>query len=289
MGAAQHGAVGRSQLLAAGLSRRQIERRLQSGHLHLVHRGVYAVGHVLLASSGRYAAAALAGGPDAALSHRSAAAIWDIRPDARVTVDVTAVRRLRHRPGVRMHHARLEPWERTERGGLPVTTLARTLLDVAEHVTARDLLRALERAERLEVLDMAALETAIASGAGRAGLGVLARALADYDPRHGLTRSELERLALELIDVHGLPRPEVNSQVCGFEVDLLWRSAGLVAELDGWEWHRTRRAFERDRRRDLALAAAGLTCVRLTWRALTTDRTRTMADLRARVPGGPER
>jgi very-short-patch-repair endonuclease len=282
---ARHRVVGRRQLLDAGLSRRAIERRLESGHLHRVHLGVYAVGTPDLTQMGRFLAAAMAGGPQGAVSHRSAAALWGLRPDSRREVDITLPGNRRDRPGLRLHRAQLAPHDRAEVDGIPVTAWPRTLLDLAEHVRHRDLVRAIERADRLELFDRHALDAMIARHPGRHGLRPLARALAAYDPRHLRTRSELERRALELIDAHGLPRPELNARFHGYEVDLLWRQARVVAELDGYEHHRTRAAFERDRARDLRLSAKRVAAVRLTWRAVTADAARTAAQLAALVSG----
>jgi very-short-patch-repair endonuclease len=279
----QDGVVSRRQLLGAGLSMRAIEHRIVTGHLHRVHLGVYAAGHPRLSPRGRLWAAVLAGGPGAVLSHRSAAAVWGLRPDNRPVVEIISPRRLRHRPGITTHQAALEAADRTSHDGLPVTAWPRTLLDLATQIPTRDLHRAVERADRHELLDLTALDELFRRATHHRGTGKLKRATASYDPRHHRTRSELERRALEILDRHGLPRPELNARVAGLEVDLVWRAHQLVVELDGWEHHRTRGAFERDRRRALTLATAGYTCLPVTWRQLVDDERRTVAALRTRL------
>lgn len=281
----QHGAVARWQLLAAGITGREVEGRLASGHLHMVHRGVYAVGHRRLSLAGHRAAAVLAYGAQAVLSHRTAAALWNLRPDGRLVIDVTAPTTKRPRPGLRIHHAVLAGTDRAEIDGLPVTAWPRTLIDLAGQLTRRDLLRAIERADQLQILDFGALDEMFTRARGHHGEPALRRALAAYDPRHRHTREELERRTLEMLDRQRLGRPEVNGRVAGFEVDLLWRSERLAVELDGWEFHRTRAAFERDRHRSLVLAAHGFTCVRLTWRQVVENEASTAAGLRARLGG----
>lgn len=277
----QAGRVARWQLLDEGVTRRAIERRLQSGHLHPVHVGVYAVGHPRLDAAARRWAAVLAAGPDAVASHRTAGDIWGLRPDNRAMVDVTSARRLRNRDGLRTHRARLAAQDRAEVGGLPLTSVARTLLDLAAVLRPDDLRRPIENAERHRVFDLASLDDLLSRAHGHRGAGALRRALDNHDPRHLLTRSELEILALAFLDGHRLPRPEVNVKLGPFEVDLLWRHVPLVGELDSWEFHRTREAFERDRARDRFLAARGVQVIRLTHRALTTRASRTAAEIAA--------
>ncbi len=283
LAAAQHGVVSRGQLLDGHLTRREVERRVESGHLQIVHRGVYGVGHRRLTLSGRRLAAVLSAGPGAVLSHGAAGAEWNLRADRRAIVDVTSARRVRTRDGVRSHHAQLVARDRARIAGLPVTSVPRTLLDLAPELTSRALMQVLEAADRLDLLDVVSIDELFSRTNGHRGIGVLRRALEAYDPRRRHTRSEFEARMLEVLDTHGLPRPDFDVRVAGFEVDVLWRHARLVVELDSWEWHRTRGAFERDRTRDLRLAAAGLTCVRITWRALTDDLAATVASLRARL------
>jgi hypothetical protein len=264
----QSGVVGRRQLMAEGLTRHQIEGRLRSGHLFPLHRGVYAVGHRALSVRSRRWAALLAAGPGAALSHRTAADELGLRADARVTVDVTAARRIRPHARVIVHRANLGAADRVCVAGLWVTSWPRTTLDLAAERPAREITRVLEQADKLDLLDVRALDDVRARNRGHHGEPTLRHALALYDPRHRATRSPLERDALPLIDAAGLARPEINAEIGPYVVDLYWPQHGVVVELDSWEHHRTRKAFEDDRERDRHLATLGLVVLRMTWRHL---------------------
>ena len=207
----------------------------------------------------------LACGHGAVLSHRSAAALWCIRPSAGAGVDVTVSgRRAGQAPG---HPAPPRALWRAQdiriRDGIPVTSPARTLVDLADVVSRRAVERAFDEAEYLR-LDC----TGLTPIAGRPGLGRLRDVLAHHEAGSTRTRSELEERFLELCAGRGLPAPEVNARLNGHEVDFLWRGAGLVVELDGRAAHDTRRAFERDRMRDAELAVAGQRVVRVTPRRL---------------------
>jgi hypothetical protein len=182
-------------------------------------------------------------------------------------IDVTSTRG-RRRSGVRLHRVRaLSFAERGRLDGIPVTSLPRTLLDLAEVLDAQRLERALEQAERLRLLDVAALEATIRAARGRRGVRPLRAALSRHAPTCE-ARSELERRFLDLCCRAGLPRPALNAWVAGCEVDAVWAAARVVVELDGYEFHRTRAAFERDRARDAALLLAGYRVLRVTWRRL---------------------
>lgn len=268
----QHGVVSTGQLLSLGLSRRAISRRVSAGRLHRIHLGVYAVGHRLLSSRGRWQAAVLAGGPGAVLSHSAAASLWDLRAIGQAAIDVTVPARGRRRqPRIVIHQARcLDPRDVTSRERIPVTTVSRTLLDVAEILDRRQLERTFEQAERLRLLDLQALERMLARSTGRRGvraLGALVREATTAPP----TRSELERRFLEFCRSSGLPRPCVNVLVAGMEVDAHWPAQRLVVELDGHAFHRTRAAFERDRVRDARLQLAGQRVLRITHRRLEQE------------------
>ena len=232
-------------------------------------------------------AAVLACGPGAALSHRDAAALWALRPNNRAAIEVTVVGG--HRPGQRgitIHRTRaLHEDERTVVDGIPVTTVARTLLDLAEVVDRRQVERAFEEAERRRLFDLRALETLARRHHGRRGLGVINELLAEAT-QPPATRSELERRFLDLCREAGLPQPQVNTLVAGFEVDMAWPEARLVVELDGHEFHRTRAAFERDRARDAALQVAGHRVLRVTDRRLTRERGAVVDAVRALIAAG---
>jgi hypothetical protein len=276
LAAEQHGVVALRQLRELGLSSSAVRSRVASGRLHRVHRGVYAVGHRVLGVEGRWIAAVLACGRDAVLSHRSAAALWSLRPTTRAAIDVTVPRRVGvSRPGIDFHRTTgLEPGDLTRVRAVPCTTVARTLVDLAEVIDRRELARACERAEVLRLFDARALEGALAWTTGRHGAPALRDVLAHYagDPH---TRSQLERRFLALCFAAGIPRPRVNAWIDldggGLEADFLWEAQRLIAETDGHRTHGTRRAFERDRRRDQRLALAGWRVVRFTWRQITLD------------------
>jgi very-short-patch-repair endonuclease len=264
LAARQHGVVERGQLRRLGLSNSAIDRRLAAGRLHRVHQGVYAVGHPLLSGRGRWMAAVLACGPGAALSHASAAALWDLRPTAATRVDVSVPGAGgRARPGLRIHRALA--METTTKDGIPVTTPERTILDLAATLPKRALERAIDQAEIQRLLDPASLDALVRAHAGRPGTAKLKAAL--MAPQ-ALTRSELEERMLAICREHALPAPQVNTSVAGHEVDFLFAEARLVVETDGWAYHRTRRAFDRDRERDAALTRARYVTLRLSDRQL---------------------
>ena len=281
----QHGVVSHAQLLAAGLTRRSIERRAQSGRLHRVHRGVYAVGHTAPMPLSREAAALLACGDGAVLSHRSAGAAWGIleRPVALVEVTVVGPD-CGARPGVRVRRARRIASEDVDlQDGLRLTGPARTLLDLASVLSMRALRRAVNETLVLGLADEEALWAVLDRSRGRRGRSQLGRLLAD-GRGPSLTRSEAERRLLELIAAAELPRPETNVRVGACEVDFLWREHRLVAEVDGYAFHGTRAAFERDRVRDAEFQARGYAVLRITWRQIVEAPEATIARL-ARTVG----
>jgi very-short-patch-repair endonuclease len=262
----QHGVVARRQLLAAGITGKVVEKRLASGHLLLLHRGVYAVGHRQLRREGRWLAAVLAGGAGAALSHREAAALHGIRQSNRVKVDVTAPRR-RPQRGIDFHHAKLDPCDVTTVDGIPTTTVARTLVDLANLVPRDHLAKALREAERMRLLDTRAIDQARARTGGRHGAGdqALKQALDELAIlATTLTRSHLEVAFLKLVRSAGLPTPRANVFIDTMQVDACWPDHRLVVELDGWANHHTRTAFQDDRTRDVRLTTAGYQVMRFT-------------------------
>ena len=276
----QYGVVTRGQLRALGIGHNGVGERVRTGRLHRVHRGVYAVGHRVLTQEARWLAATLACGPGAALSHRSAAALWALRPSSAPTVDVSVPTGagIRARHGIRVHRsARLTADDVTVHCGIPVTTVARTLLDLADALPPQPVKRAIHEADYRGLLDMAALVAVVERNPGRRGPTVLALARGPVER----TRSELEERFLALCSKHGLPRPEVAARIEGFEVDFLWRAERIVVEIDGLAAHRTRQAMERDRLRDRRLLLAGYRTVRLTSQSLTRDWEVVFADLRA--------
>jgi very-short-patch-repair endonuclease len=262
----QQGQVACWQLRELGFSAQAIRTRSRTGRLHRVHLGVYAVGHRKLTLRGRWMAAVLACGPDARLSHRSAAALWDMRGVPSGPIDVVSASR--HRiPGIRCHHARnLDSRDGTVRDGIPVTTPARTVLDLAEIEQPQRLRTLVEAAQREELLDQRSLDATIARNPGRHGLPRLQAALRDLSDEPPWTQSTLERAFLELIRGHELPEPRINVFVDGELVDAHWPQQNLIVEVDGWKFHRTRRAFEDDHAKTLRLQVAGRRVARFTAR-----------------------
>jgi very-short-patch-repair endonuclease len=259
----QHGVVARRQLLALGLSHETIARRSRSGRLHLLHRGVYAVGHRVLTVEGRWMAAVLAGGDGAVLSHASAAAAWDLRPVGAGAIHITIPGDPGRKPraGIRLHRSRtLTPDDTTTHRAIPITTPVRTIIDLASTLTGRPLEHALDRAEQQRLVDFADLAT-------RPLPRSLQAVLSTYHAT--VTRSELEERVLKLCADHGLPRPEVNTRIEGVEVDFVWRDARLIVEVDGYAYHRSPTTFESDRERDVILSVAGWQVLRFTWAQLT--------------------
>jgi hypothetical protein len=270
----QHGAVATRQLLALGLTRQAIARRADAGRLLRVHRGVYAVGHPVLTGHGRLMAAVLAGGENAVLSHASAAALWGMRSSDAERTDITVRRSGREkRSGLRIHRPRtLRPDEVTTHEGVPVTTPARTILDLAAMLGRRPLERVLDRTELLELADYPALRAIAHAHPGHRGARKLQSTLDTHHAGTTLTRSHLEERFLTLCREHGLPAPLVNSWPSGKEVDFRFPGHALIVETDSWTHHRSREAFENDRARDALHTRAGYRTLRFTHRQLADDR-----------------
>ena len=253
----QHGVDGRAQLLAAGVTPKAIKHRGATGRLHLLYRGVYAVGHRNLSQRGRWMAATLATG--GVLSHRSAAALWGIRP-SQGRIEVTTPRTRTTRPGLLLHRAVLADDEITLRDGIHTTTPARTLLDLAAVLDRTALQRAINEAEVLRLEGPFKLAQRHPTKRGIAALRTLA------PPSH--TKRELEARFVLFLNDRRFPRPQTNVLIEDHEVDAVWPDKRLIVELDSYTFHATRQAFEDDRRKDRRLIAAGWTVVRVTWRDL---------------------
>ena len=283
LAAAQDRVVELHQLLSLGLSRRAVESRLRSGRLFLVYRGVYAVGHPGLSTAGERRAALLACGRAAVLSHRSAADLWGLRPSNARWTDVTIASRAgrRHRERIRLHRGPLPPTEVTHHRTFPVTTPARTLLDLAALITPRALERALDEAERLGLFDEAAIAFVLDANRRRPGRARLAAVLAVHRPGSTRTRSTLEERFLAFCRHHGLPKPQVNVPIGPYTADFLWPGQRLIVETDGRAAHRTAHAFEHDRARDAQLAVAGYRVVRYTARRLVRESRTVARELRS--------
>jgi very-short-patch-repair endonuclease len=283
----QRGIVTAAQLSGLGLTRHQVARAVRLGRLHRLHRGVFAVGHTALAPFAREYAALLASGEGALLSHISAAHVHGLL-DAPPIPDVTVVGRApRRQDGIQLHYAAaLDPRDRRLRQGMPVTTVARTIVDLAAVLTASQLERILGEAYAQRLATEAAVRAALDRAAGRRGTAVLRGLLGAATS--AVTRSEAERRALAVIRRAGLPRPLTNIRVAGHEVDLLWREHRLIVEIDGYAFHGHRKAFERDRRRDAALLAAGYRVMRITWRQLTEEPLALVANLARALAHGTD-
>jgi Transcriptional regulator, AbiEi antitoxin/Protein of unknown function (DUF559) len=279
----QHGVVTLEQLRGAGLGAGAIELRVRNGRLHRLHRGVFAVGHARISREGRWLAAVLAVGNGAALSHVSAAALWGIRHSSSAYVHVTVPTPggRRRRRGIIVHRCpSLDPTNVDEQQGIAVTSVSRTLLDLAGMLTPTRLERAVERSLALRLFDLRAVQAVIAANPRRPGASTLTRIVAEIHHEPSLTRRELEALMLDLCDAHGIERPQVNVLVDGLEVDFLWRAQRLIVETDGREDHGTPTAF-RDRERDERLIVLGYCVVRLSPRRVVRHPAAVGATLRA--------
>ncbi len=270
----QGGVVTYRQLVALGLGRGAIEHRLASGRLHRLHRSVYLVGHEARGPLTEDFAAVLACGTGTLLSFHHAAARWGFRPAAPAPVDVTVIGGdPRRHAGIRIHHVSLAlpPVDVRTRDGLPLTAPARTLLDLAEVLTARELRWAVEEARVQRLVAPGDLRSVVERHPRRRGVARLRAALAAAAGGPSLTRSEAERRFAELVAAARLPAPALNVRVGRHEVDALWREQRLIVEVDGYAFHAGREAFERDRRRDAELQASGFVVTRLTWRQITGE------------------
>jgi very-short-patch-repair endonuclease len=230
-------------------------------------------------------AAVLASGDLSVLSHRSAAALWGLLPVGSGPIDVTIpLGGSRRRHGITVHVTRRTdlPYM-TEFEGIPCTTVARTIVDVAAVANERLLRRALDQAQFLGRFDRRALDAILARATRCRGTRTLRRVLAEVADDPPLLRSELERRFLELVRGARLPKPIVNGLVAGCEVDFHWPAQRLVVETDGRAAHAHPGAFERDRRRDLELEMAGWHVVRITWRQVVNERARVVELLESKL------
>ena|SRR5579872_65971 len=271
--ARQHGVVAVWQLQALGFSRHQLHGAARAGWLHRLHRGVYAVGHTRLTAKGRWLAAVFAYGPDALLTSRAALALHNVRPIPSSPTDViVAVLGRRSRPGIRIHwSSRLHAEDRTEIDAIPVTTIARTLLEYAVRAGAGWLRVAVDEAHRQDLLDGAALDALLARNPHHPGAKKLERAIAELTEEAPQTRSEPENAFRALIVDYDLPRPQVNVDLHGELVDFYWPHARLVVEVDSYGFHKSRAKFEDDRRRDQKLQLAGERVLRFTDRQIESE------------------
>ena len=281
----QHGVVARRQLLEIGIGAGAIDLRVRRGRLHTIHRGVYAVGHRRLTPDGRRMAAVLACGDGAALSHRDACAVHGIRPCSRPVLEVTVPRKQRARPGIQLHAARLPVDEITAVRGIPVTTVPRSILDLAAIRPRHEVEAALREAEVRRLYDPLSLGDLVERHPGHRGSGAVRAVLALLAAGGEISKERMVALFLSVLDGARVSRPRLNVwiEVAGraYECDGVWFGGRVMVELDGYAVHGTRRNFERDRERDRILQAAGWRVVRVTWRQLNDDPEGVVRDLAA--------
>lgn len=287
LAAKQHGRVARWQIYPRWLSADQIRNRLASGHLHEIHRGVYAVGYPGGDRLGRWMGAILAGEPGALLSHRSAAALYGTINDRERTHVTTATKR-RNRDGIVFPCSAVPADERAVVEGIPSTSISRTLLDLAGSEGQQAFGRACREAAFKRLTAKMGLPRLCTRYEGRRGTRIVIDAFRRGTVPAVHTKSELEDIFLELLIADGsVPLPAINTliQVAGedLEVDCAWPERRLVIELDGGRAHELPDRFEEDRRRDRLLIAAGWRVVRFTYWDVTTRPERTLAEVRRQL------
>lgn len=266
----QYGVVTHGQMRELGYSNGSIARGLRAGRLHLLLRGTYAVGHPNIPPHGRCSAAVLACGEGALLSHDSAAWLWGLDPELPAVPHVTVPRRGHRRGNLRLHHSTiLGAEDRTTRERIAVTSVARTLLDLAAN-RRRPISGIIDKAERMDLLDLAALDALLARAGGHRGREPLRLALEIFrEP--AFTRARSERLILAMVKRAQLPPPKINYFLEGYELDAYWEPERFALEVDGWGTHRTRAAFERDPVRIEDLKLADVEALRITARRLERE------------------
>jgi hypothetical protein len=284
LAASQQGLLTLGQLTSLGVAERTVKRWVASGRLRAIHRGVYAYGPRPLTKRGKWLAAALAMGPEAFLSHRSAAALWELAGD-RPKVDVNAPRGKQIRPGrkgIQVHRCQFDPREVTIRDRVPVSTVARTLFDLAEVSLPHELKSAWDEASRLRILRVGEVAAVYERGRGRRRARARIRPFLAAEQRHVEDHaSPLEDRFAAFVAAYRLPPPQTNVLVEGDEVDALWPDARLIVELDSWGFHAHRAAFEKDRDRDTDHLLAGYRTIRITHRKLSEQPDRLAAQIRA--------
>ena len=281
----QHGVVARRQLLKLGIESNRVKGRIQRGQLHVVHQGVYAVGHPVVSREGRWMAGVLACGPDAVLSHRSAAQLWDLLRRSAIEIEVTRSTGWRAQPGLAVHRGSIPSDERAAVDGIPVTSVPRTILDLAMVERRTQVKRALHEAEVRRLGDTLSVVNLLERYPRRPGTRLLRELLGADVVAEGVMVNDFEELFEALVERYDLPRPRFNADLALagriLRPDCLWPNHGLIVELDGGAVHRTRKAFESDRERDRTLLAAGWRVMRVTWRQLKNDPEAVATDLRS--------
>jgi hypothetical protein len=265
----QHGVVARRQLSRLGITKEQIDGRLRAGGLHLIHRGVYAVGHTAITRRGRWMAAVLASGDGAVLSHGSATALFGVWGSGTGEIHVTVPRKLRSQAPIRRHFSVLPEDEREIVDGIPVTSASRAVLDLAGEAGEAAAESALRELEYLGIYGTVSLPTLLARHPNHRGAQACREALEHLrkDPG-GRLRGDLEEHFIAFLDAEKIPRPRLNVWLSigddRYQVDCLWPKSRLIVELDDWKSHGTRRGFRKDRERDRRLGVAGYRVIRIT-------------------------
>lgn len=277
LAAEQEGVVATRQLVGLGFTKAAIQLRLRRGELHRIHHGVYAVGHTAISLRGRFKAAVLACGESSVLSHYSAGALdgyltWDDRRP-----EVTVVGSTRHHAGLRIHRARaLHERDVFRNRVIPITTPARTLLDLADVLSDKALRRAVRQAQAMNLTSVPAIADVLTRANGRRGAQRLAALIADGPAP---TRSELEDLVLGVVLGAGLKRPEINRRLGRVYPDLRWPEQRLTVECDSATWHDGKLASEDDALRQARLEASGERVLRVTWEQAVKQPQQTVARL----------
>jgi very-short-patch-repair endonuclease len=275
LAAGQHAVFSIDQLRDLGLSARAVQKRVDTGRLVRIHRGVYSlVPRQLLTREGYWMAAVLACGDGAVLSHRTAADLHGLRPTSRARIDVTVPRRTsRRHQGIELHRSTtlIEADTTTERG-IPCTTIARTHIDLAAVSQRRIVEKSLDQAEAMGVFDLLAINDQLARNPSHPGAPLLRSVLHEHYVGSTLTQSELEEAVLALCRRIRVPPPKVNEWVDLGDggpmiwADFVWREQRVIVETDGVRFHGTHQARERDPRRDQRAIVAGWRPVRTTGR-----------------------
>jgi very-short-patch-repair endonuclease len=281
LAARQHGVVSLAELRALGLTAEAVRSRVASGKLHRVHRGVYSVGHPILSAKGHAKAATLACGVRCAASHHTAAAIAEIGSWSRVPHVTVARGTGGPRRDIRVHTSNtLLQRDVVVFESIPCTSVARTILDLADHLSVRRLERVVDQAEVLRLFDMRAMDDVLARAVGRRGMSKV-RAVLAIEDEPAFTKSDMEEMFLAMCAEHGLPRPLNNHRVEGEQVDFHWPDRGVVVETDSKTWHGTTRRREKDIARDRKLQLAGWRVLRFSWRAIEREPAAVAKEIRA--------
>ena len=282
--------VSRAQLLDLGWSKDEITWRIRAGRLHRLEAGVYAVGHKRVPRQGWWMAAVLASGADAVLSHHTASALWGLRGYSGGTIHVTVPRKSSSIKRIRRHFSLVPGDERAVEEGIPVTSVHRTIFDLAPTVSVDDVEAMIKEAEYLNRWDRLSLPDLLERYPGKRGSRKVQFALDRItEEPPGRTRSKLERRFAPFLRRHHLSLPRFNDWIFlngkRYQVDCHWPHLHLIVELDGWEGHSSRSAFQDDRARDRALKVAGYSVIHLTWNQLEVEPDAVASDLRRMLQG----